>query len=129
MTMADHIAGAQPLTRYTKAVVSIVAAVLVALVAALTDDVVTVVEFVTVGIAGVTAVTVYLVPNLPTGPARYAKGITAFVGAGLSALVLIVADGVSLSEWLTVAVAALGGVGIVVLPNAPQRPSITPLPA
>ena len=124
--MADHLAAPLPLSRYTKAVVSILAAALVALVSALTDDVVTQVELVLVCIAIVTAVTVYLVPNLPTGPARYAKAITGFTGAGLSALVLIVADGVTLSEWLTVAVAALGGIGIAVLPNTgPRGPATT----
>lgn len=110
------------LTRYTKAVVAIVAAVLVVLGAALTDDTVSQLELVQIAIALVTAVSVYLVPNLDAGTRRYAKGGVAFLGAGLAALVTVLSDGVTYSEWVTVALAAIGAVGVVILPNRTNEP-------
>jgi hypothetical protein len=114
---------AGPMTsRYTKAVVAILAAVLVVFGAAITDDVVTTLEVVNVAIALVTAVGVYLVPNLPAGPGAYLKAAVAFLGAGLAALVTVLGSGgladVHPSAWITVFLAALGGVGVYVLPNA-----------
>jgi len=65
---------------------------------------------------------VYLVPNLDTGPRAYAKGVVAFIGAGLGALVIVLSNAggwadVTLSDWITIALAALGGIGVVVVPN------------
>lgn len=110
------------LAQYAKAVVAIIAAALATLGAAVTDGTVTPAEAVTVAIALFTTIGVYLVPNLDTGPRAYAKGVVAFVGAGLGALALALgaaggwAD-VTLSDWITVALAALGGIGVVVVPN------------
>jgi hypothetical protein len=115
--MADHALDSPPITRYTKAIVSILAAALVVLGAALTDNDVSTLELTNIGIAVVTAIGVYLVPNLPTGARRYAKGVVAFVGAGLAAVVTVLAEGVTPSEWILVILAALGAIGVVVLPN------------
>lgn len=106
-----------PLSAYTKSIGAILAAVMTAVVAALTDDVVTPAELVLVGLAGVGAVGVYLVPNLPTGARAYSKGAVAFLVAGGQVLVLLIVDGVTLAEWLMVALAALAAVGIVIAPN------------
>lgn len=111
------------LAQYAKAIASIIAAALAVLVTAVTDGVLTPLETATLAVAVVTAIGVYLIPNLDAGAQRYAKGITAFTGAGLAALVVILSGAlgwadVSLSDWLTVILAALGGVGVVVVPNA-----------
>ncbi|MCV2396185.1 hypothetical protein OEB99_17885 [Actinotalea sp. M2MS4P-6] len=110
------------LTTYTNAIVAIIASALAVLGAATTDGIVTPVEAINIAIAVVTAAEVYLVPNLDTGIRAYAKGIVAFTGAGLGALVVIRADvngwaAVSLSDWITVALAALGAIGVGALPN------------
>ena len=116
------------IVQYAKAIAFIVAAALAALIAPITDGVLTPLELVTVCIAVVTAVGVYLVPNLPTGVGSYLKGIVAFIGAGLSALAVVLGtvngwSGVSLSDWLTVIMACLGGIGVVIVPNeAPHVP-------
>jgi len=111
------------LAQYAKAIASIIAAALAVLVTAVTDGVLTPLETGTLAIAVVTAIGVYLIPNLDAGVQQYAKGVVAFVGAGLAALVVILSGvlgwaDVSLSDWLTVILAALGGVGVVVVPNA-----------
>lgn len=117
-----ELPGGPRVSRYTKAVVAILAAVLVVFGAAITDDVVTTLEVVNVAIALITAVGVYLVPNLPAGPGAYLKALVAFLGAGLAALVTVLGSGglgdVHPSAWITVVLAALGGVGVYVLPNA-----------
>lgn len=106
------------LTRYTKAIVSILAAALVVIGAALTDNVVSQLELVNIAIATLTAVGVFLIPNLDEGPRRYAKAAVAFLGAALTALVTVLSDGVTPSEWIVVALAALGAIGVTVLPNS-----------
>jgi hypothetical protein len=61
-----------------------------------------------------------------SNPREYAKAIVGALVAGLSVLAGAVGDGVSAQEWITVAVAALGGLGIVyATPNAadPADPS------
>jgi hypothetical protein len=53
-----------------------------------------------------------------------AKAIVGALVAGLSVLAGAVGDGVSAQEWITAAVAALGGLGLVyVTPNA-QHPGL-----
>ena len=110
------------LAQYAKAVVAIIAAALAVLVTAVTDNVITPLEAVAVAVQVGAAIGVYMVPNLPEGWRRYAKGIVAFTGAGLAALLVILTDannwaGVTLSDWFTVVLAALGGIGVVVVPN------------
>ncbi len=104
-------------TNYSKSILAIVAAGIAVVVAALSDGTVTPSEMVNVAIAMVTAVGVYLVPNLPSGPAKYFKTGVAILGAALAALVSFITDGVSLSEWLQIALAALAAIGVYVVPN------------
>jgi hypothetical protein len=55
-------------------------------------------------------------------PQEFLKAIVGALVAGLSVLAGAVGDGVSAQEWITAAVAALGGLGLVyVTPNA-QHP-------
>ncbi len=55
--------------------------------------------------------------------APYAKAVTAGLAAGLTALVTVLDGGVTLQEWLLVAIAALGGGGVTyAVPNKPAQP-------
>jgi hypothetical protein len=55
-------------------------------------------------------------------PSEFAKAIVGALIAGLSVLAGAVGDGVSAQEWITAAVATLGGLGLVyATPNA-HRP-------
>lgn len=108
------------LTTYSKAVLMIIASAVTILVAALSDNVVTVSELVNVAIAIVTAIGVYLVPNLADGAARYLKFGVAIVGAALVALSSALTDGVTISEWLQILLAALAAIGVVIVPNTPM---------
>lgn len=110
------------LAQYAKAIAAIIAAALAVLVTAVTDNLITPLEAVTVAVQIGAAIGVYLVPNLPAGWRRYAKGVVAFAGAGLAALLVVLTGAnawadVTLSDWITVVLAALGGIGVVVVPN------------
>lgn len=107
----------QALGRYTKAIIGFIAAVLIAFHATITDDHVSAAELVNIIIAAVTAFGVWLVRELPETWRAHAKVAVAVLGAALAAANLALADGVTLSEWVTVALAAIGALGIGVLPN------------
>lgn len=107
---------------YAKSIVMVIAAGIGILTAALSDGVVSATEFVNIAIAIVTAIGVYIVPNLDAGVGKYAKTIVAAVGAGLSALIVILGTNlgwadVSSSDWLNVLLAALAAVGLYIVPN------------
>lgn len=106
---------------YAKSLLYIALATVGVLVTALADDALTSAELVNVGIIGVGAVAVYLVPNLPEGPGSVLKTVTAFVVAGLVALTSFLSDGITVSEWLQIAVAAFAGIGVYVVPNEPAE--------
>ena len=107
------------ITHYAKAIVYIALAAVGILVTALADDVVTTAELVNILIVAIGAIATYLVPNLPTGPGQYLKGIVAFLVAGLVALQSLLTDGITTSEWLQIAVAAFAGIGVTIVPNQP----------
>jgi len=107
---------------YSKAILSIVAAAFTALIAANTDNDVSAAELVNVCIAIVTAVGVFLVPNLEASIGRYAKAIVALIGAALVSLSSAITDGVTVSEGLQIALAALAAIGVVVVPNVITQP-------
>ena len=69
-----------------------------------------------------TAFTIWIVPELATGIAGTAKGIAAAV-VSLAALVTptLLADGISGSEWVGLAMAALSILGALFYPNAGYR--------
>lgn len=102
--------------KYAKGLAAVVAAVLVALGASMTgDNIISQVEWVNVAIAAVTAVGVFAVANVPG--AKYSKGIIAFLGAGLVVLQSAIVGGVTYTEWIQIALAALGAIGVVGLKN------------
>lgn len=55
-------------------------------------------------------------------PSDYAKSIVGGLVAGLSVLAGAVGDGLSAQEWITAAVAALGGLGLVYVTPNTQHP-------
>ncbi len=101
---------------YAKALAAVGATILSGVVAALTgDNHVSPVELVNVAILAVGACAVFAAPNVPG--ARYVKAVLAVLSAVLVLLVNIIADGVTVSEWLQLGVAALGALGVYAVPN------------
>ena len=109
------------ISHYAKAVIYIALAAVGFLVSALTDNELTVNELINLSIIVLGAIGVYLVPNLDAGAGRYAKGGVAFLTAGLVAVLSFLNGGVTIAEWLQVLVAAFAGIGVVIVPNEPQR--------
>jgi 2-keto-3-deoxy-6-phosphogluconate aldolase len=101
---------------YWKAAVAVLIALLSALQAALLgDEVISNTEWVNVAIAGTTAASVFAAPNVPG--ARYTKAILAALGAVLVVLTSAIIGGISTSEWIQIALAAFGTVGVLSVPN------------
>jgi hypothetical protein len=109
---------------YGKFILQIVAVAFSSLVAALVDDTIDNVEWVLVLIAVGQAVAVLGAGTFPSGVWRYTKTIVAAALAGLALLVAFVADaGVSTTEWLQVAIAAIGAAGIPFLKGPVTTPA------
>jgi hypothetical protein len=103
---------------YSKSVIAILATIVSAIVAGLTgDQTISPVEWINVAIAGATAASVFVAPNSPSG--RLTKGALAFIMAVLVLAVNLIADGVTLSEWLQLLVAGCAAVGVYAVRNAP----------
>ena len=101
---------------YAKAGAAVVATVLTGVVAALTGDaVIDDVEWINVAIVGVGALAVFAAPNVPG--ARVTKAVLAVLSAVLVLLVNMIADGITMSEWMQLGVAALGALGVYAVPN------------
>jgi peptidoglycan/LPS O-acetylase OafA/YrhL len=101
---------------YAKALAAVVATVLSGVVAALTgDNVIGNVEWINIAILGVGALAVFTGPNVPG--ARITKAVLAVLSAVLVLLVNLIVDGVTISEWMQLGVAALGALGVYAVPN------------
>lgn len=111
-----------PIGIYSKAVSAAVVAGLAAAITALADNTIGVPDGVAIALAVLGALgAVWAVPNLPAGVARYGKAATAGLIAGLGsvATALTSTSGISAAEWLGVAIAVIGGLGLTaVVPNA-----------
>lgn len=106
---------------YAKMGAAVVATVLSGLVAALTgDQVVDDVEWINLAILAVFALAVFTAPNVPG--ARYTKAALAVLAAVLTLLVNLIADGITISEWMQLGVAALGALGVLSIPNSGVAP-------
>lgn len=106
---------------YAKAIVAVFATIASAVVAALTgDDFVSNVEWINVAIAAAGALAVFTAPNVPG--ARVTKFTLAFIMAALTLGVNLIADGITISEWLQLVVAGLGAVGVYAVRNDPAVP-------
>jgi len=97
-------------------IAAVVATVLAAILAAMTgDNTISSTEWVNVAILGVGAVGTYFGPNVPG--AVYTKSILAVLTAVLTVLVSAIVGGISTTEWLQIALAALGALGVYQLKN------------
>lgn len=106
--------------KYAKGLAAVAATVLVALGAALSgNNHIDPTEWVTVAIAAVTAFGVWVAANVNGAP--YVKGAIAFAGAALVVLQTVIVDGVTTTEWIQIAIAALGAIGVVGLKNVDEN--------
>jgi len=100
-----------------KALVAVLMAGLVSYQTLATDGV-SVQDWCSIAVAVIGAVGVYLIPNTPA--LDWAKAGVAVLLAGAQAAVQVSGDGViSGTEWLTVAIAAIGVISVYVAPNRP----------
>ncbi|SRR6266540_1992663 len=104
------------MTLYAKSAVMVLMTVVSAIVAALTDDKVSTAEWINVAIIGFGAAQVFTAANIPG--AKYTKFSLALLTAAATALVSFLSNGVTVAEWLQVAVAAAAAVGVAAAPRS-----------
>lgn len=113
---------------YLKTGVAVAAAVLAAVVTALTgDNRIDASEWVNVVILGSGAAAVFAAPNVPG--ARYTKLVLAVITAIATAAASVVSDGISITDTLQLAMAALGALGVHQLPNGQRSVAVAVAPA
>ena len=101
---------------YAKAGAQVVATILAGVAGALTgDQVIDTTEWINVAILGVGALMVFTGPNVPG--ARATKAVLAVLAAVLVLAVNLIADGIDMSEWIQLGLAALGALGVYAVPN------------
>lgn len=101
---------------YGKALMAVLATLISGVIAALVgDQVVDTQEWVNVALLAAGAAGVFAAPNVPG--ARYTKSILAVVTAVLTLAVNLIAGGLDLVEWLQLAMAALGALGVYAVRN------------
>jgi len=101
---------------YLKAIAAVVVTVLSAILAAtMGNSAIDPTEWVNVAIAGVSACLVFAAPNVPG--ANVTKAIVAVLLAGLTVAASAIVGGITYTEWIQIAVAAAGAVGVYALPN------------
>lgn len=102
--------------KYTKSILVVLATVVSGAVAALTgDNTISNSEWVNIAVLAVGAASVFAAPNVPG--ARYTKSILAVLTAVLTLLVSYITNGLSTTELLQLATAALSAVGVYAFPN------------
>ena len=112
------------MSNYLKFAAQVGATVLAAVVALLngTDHQPGVSDWVNVAIVGLGAVAVLGAGNLPDGVWRYTKTIVAAATAVAVLLQSVLTDGISAAEWLQLALAALGALGVAGAPGPVVEP-------
>lgn len=101
---------------YAKFFAAVVATVLAAISAALFgDNTISNPEWVNIAIAGVGACAVFAAPNVPG--AAYTKTVLAVLTAVLTVLASVILGGVTTTEWIQIALAGLGALGVYSVPN------------
>lgn len=110
---------------YAKAIAAVVATVLSGVIAALTGDgVVSTAEWINVAILAAGALAVFTAPNVPG--ARVTKAVLAVITAVLTLAVQLIGDGtLDMTEWLQLAMAALGALGVYAVPNSGSTVVVT----
>lgn len=112
---------------YGKPVLQVLATLAMLIVAALTgDNHISGVETLNIANGTLTAVGVWWFPNLTGGVGKYAKFGAAFLSAVFMLATNLIAEGITISEWLQLVIAGLAAVGIIV-PKAPQHPESPPI--
>jgi hypothetical protein len=102
--------------RYAKLLAQVVATVLVALIPYLVAGGLSPVDWVNVALVGIGAAAVFTGPNVPGAPVtKTVLSVLAAVGVALNS---VITGGISTAEWLAVAIAALGALGVYAVPNA-----------
>jgi hypothetical protein len=111
------------LKEYSKGIAQVLATLAVSVAAFMTDGI-TLAEWLQVGAAGIAAVGVVWKAQTDRNP--YAKAIVAASGALLSAVIAAVSDqSISGAEWLNIAIATLGAVGVLAVPTTAQVRAVT----
>lgn len=107
------------MTQYAKFAAAVIATVLSGIVAALYgDNAISNPEWVNIAIAAVGALAVFAAPNVPG--AAYTKSILAVLAAGLAVAASAIIGGITTTEWIQIALAALGALGVYAVPNKPK---------
>lgn len=101
--------------RYAKLAAQVVTTILVALVPYLAVGGLDASAWVNVAIVGVGAAAVFAGPNVPGAPVT--KLILSALAAVLVLLSSFITGGITLDEWLQLALAALGALGVYALPG------------
>lgn len=107
------------MSTYSKAAAAVLATVLSGLIAARTgDNTISPQEWVNIALLAVGACSVFAAPNVPG--ARYTKSVLAVLTAVLTLAANLILGGLDLTEWLQLAVAGLGALGVWAVPNREQ---------
>lgn len=105
------------MSQYGKFGAQIAATIIAAIIAALSDDRIDFVEWLNVGVLGLGAVGVLGAGNLPAGVWAYMKSYVAAASAALVLWQSLASGGMTAGEWMQLAVAALGAVGVYAIPG------------
>lgn len=111
------------MTKYLKFAAQVVATALAAVVAGLVDDRLDFTEWLNVGVMALGAVAVLGAGDLPAGVWRYTKPIVAAATAVLVLWQSLASGGMTSSEWMQLALAALGAVGVLAAPGPKVSPT------
>lgn len=103
--------------RYAKFFLAVIATIISGVVVSMSgDEIISNVEWINIAISGVGACAVFAAPNVPG--AMYTKSILAVLTACLTLIASFISDGLSTSEWLQVAIAGMGALGVWAVPNS-----------
>jgi hypothetical protein len=109
--------GYENMQKYAKFIAIVIATVISGIVAALAgDSIISPTEWVNIAILGVGALGVFAAPNVPGS--AYTKSILAVLAAVLTVLASAIVGGITTTEWLQIALAGLGALGVYAIPNA-----------
>ena len=102
---------------YAKMFAQIGATILAAVIAALTgDQTIGSDEWINIAVLAVGAAMVFAAPNVPGAPIT--KAVLSVLAAVLGAATAAITGGITVTEWLMLAMAALGALGVYAIPNA-----------
>jgi hypothetical protein len=103
--------------RYGKTIPLFIGAIVLVIQQAVADNSIDSGDRILIGLAIVGAVTTYIVPNLTGGIGLFAKGITSAAFAILTGLTGWLIDGMAVSDWWALLIAAATAAGVMVFPS------------